>query len=159
MYSNICKNTKCGLNNSTGFCKKIKKGNLEDSINCFCNLNTGRCIKQINNKNKQKIEFKTIIKRNDLEFTSLKKLKCYLNGFGTIYLDNLKDCYPLPRSSSLTYGILKRHYRGIKNNSIVYDKNYKFYEIEYINNNIIIYLDNYEILIESSKNCKLIHIY
>lgn len=159
MFSNICQNTKCSLNNNTGYCKKIRKANEKESYECYCNLLSGRCVK----KKKHNIDNniytgQETLKINDIILTSIKKKKSNLPGFGITYFNLIKECFPLPKSSGLSYGILKRPIDNIENKCIVYDPNYKYYEIKYIDNNLIIDLINYKILIRSSKYCKLLNI-
>ena len=160
MYSNICEKTKCSFNNYTGYCKKIKKANIKESYQCFCNLRSGRCIKKkkLNEKAYNIISEKKKIKIDNITITSIGKRRCTLDGFGKTYLSIVKDCFPLPKSSGLIYGILKRPIDNIENKCIVYDQNYKYYNIKYENNNLIINLMDYKILIQSSKNCKLLNI-
>lgn len=159
MYSNICENTKCSLNSKTGFCKKIKKANTKESYECFCSLLSGRCIKKKkDNVYENKIYHKKTVKIDNINITSISKKKCIIPGFGVTFISKVKDCFPLPSSSGLNYGILKKSEDNIENKCIVYDKNYKFYDISYLNHNLIIDLINYKILIQSSKYCKLLSI-
>lgn len=155
MYSNICENVKCTFNPKTNFCYKNKRKTNSKSIQnqlCFCNHETGRCIKQkTNDLLKKKIIKPDIINIDNLYLTDIKLRSCYLKGFGWIYLKSLKKCYPLPPESQLNYGILKRD-----KSCIVYNGNYYFFPIEKKEDDLIIYLNNYKILIKSLKKCRLI---
>lgn len=153
MYSNICENTKCFYNSETKFCNKNKKksrSSKQDHL-CFCNPESGRCIKKLDNLSKNKINRRESIDVNGLSLTSIKLMEGFLEGFGWTYLKNLNKCYPLPPSSGLTYGILKTN-----TSFIVYNSNFYYYPIERIDNDLVIYLNNYKILIKSLKKCRLI---
>ena len=156
MYSNICENIKCSYNPKTDFCNKISKDKhiKPQKQACFCNHETGRCIKAKRDKeNENKIITPRIIKINETYLTDVSLIEGILEGYGKTYLKSIKKCYPLPPKSQLTYGVLKK-----TNKFVAYNKNYYYYPIEKKDKDLIIYLDNYKILIKSLKKCSLIRL-
>ena len=154
MYSNICQNTVCNFNKTTKFCHKVEKAgkNNHHHEKCFCNLESGRCIKK-KNKTNQDIDRPDTIEISGLKLTDVKLRIGYLEGHGLTYLKSLQRCFPLPESSGLSYGILRDD-----KSFIVFTENNYFYRIKKQEGDLIIYLDNYEILIKSLKKCRLIKI-
>ena len=156
MYSNICEKTKCYLNNDTGYCKKGKIQSAVDIDKCFCNINTGRCNKiKPTSDLKKKLTSKKIFKLDESLLSTIKPNYCFLNGFGKTFIEDIKKCYPLPTSSGLKYGVLKKDDLGDRYKGIAYDRNYKFYHIKLTDNDLIIYLPTYKILIKKMKRCRL----
>ena len=154
MYSNICENVKCSFNPKTKFCIKDKnnKNNDKKKKLFFFNNETGRCIKQnIDNELEDKIIKPNTFEIQNVSFTDISLKEGLVKGFGWTYLKSINKCYPLPPKSQLHYGILNKN-----KNIIVYNNNFYYYPIEKIENDLIIYLNNYKILIKSLKKCRLI---
>jgi hypothetical protein len=166
IYSNICENVKCGKNKKTNFCnninlKKNKNKYIIPTDECICNLETARCIQKDSQYLKQDIDIKNQIetkkrikinKDKDIFLTSLTPKICHLEGFGNTTLQSIKSTYPLPKDINLKYGILRK-----SRECIVFNRNYEYYDIKYLNEDLIIFLNNYKILIKSLKNSKLIY--
>lgn len=150
MFSNICENVSCGYNDDTGYCFKNIDPKKQQSHKCFCNISTGQCKKvKPNPELGKQISINSSKQVGDVALSSFKLKECNLKGFGKIHLRDIKSCYPLPPTSGLKYGVLKKN-----RDCVVYNNSY-FYEIELIGEELCVYLENYKILIKSLKNCKL----
>jgi hypothetical protein len=148
MYSNICNDKTCDFNPKSNRCFNSKDKNGKISLDCICNIKSGRCITKKKPPNVDK--GKKYIPINGMLLTSLTVKKCTLRGFGRTTLHHLKKCFVLPKSTYLKFGILKN-----SNEAVVFNENDDYFDIYVEEGDLIIVLPDYEILLKSNKNCTL----